>query len=714
MDFGGWRSYSKHIEAPIQSSEGPSQKKTISKVLVANRGEIAASIIKTLHKMCLQAVAIYSSSDRASPHVRTADVALELKGQTVSETYLNINQIIELAKASGADTVIPGYDFLSENADFARAVQNAGMVWIGPTPKQMHDLGLKHKAREIARAADVPTVPGSQGLLSSLDDALREAQRVGFWLMLKNTAGGGGIGLSHCEDEESLATAFEAVSRQSQANFGNGGLFLERFITQARHVEIQILGDGTGRAIALGERDCSLQRRHQKVVEESPAVMVPQDVRDRMKAAALRLASSVKYLNVGTVEFVYDINSAEFFFLELVTGLDLVECMIKTAGGRWDELFPESQQHFVLTGASIEVRVYAESPLQSFRPSAGEITELIFPDDLRVDTWVEQGTTVTTAYDPMIAKIISHGADRKEALEKLLKGLSNTKIGGLQTNLEYLRQILAGPIDNYSFRLANRLVGNPTTTAGLEYTLQHPTLKFHQESIVAVTGGVVTVTLDGSIVAISKAIKVQPGQVLRLGEIEHGYRMYIGIRGGINVVPVMGSRSTFEIGKLGGFHGRKLRAHDIIPIFPSDTSDTATSNQTIRPIPIPHQPNAEWLIRVVPGPHGAPDCFTEDSVKRLVSEGWKVHHNSNRLGVRLKGPYPEWARSSGGEVGLHPSNIHDSPYSVGSVSFTGDEAVILTCDGPSLGKFVVFCVIASADMWKIGQSRPGEVQTRHP
>ncbi|CAI6091073.1 unnamed protein product [Clonostachys chloroleuca] len=772
-DFGGWRSYSKYVQVPIQRSEAPSKKKTISKVLVANRGEIAARIIKTLHKMGLQAVAIYSSSDYASPHARTADVALELKGQTVSETYLNINQIIELAKASEVDSIIPGYGFLSENADFARAVQDAGMVWIGPTPKQMHDLGLKHKAREIACAADVPTVPGSQGLLSSLDDALREAQQVGFPLMLKSTAGGGGIGLSHCEDEESLAAAFDGVARQSQANFGNGGLFLERFITQARHVEIQILGDGTGRAMALGERDCSLQRRHQKVVEESPAVMVPQDVRNKMKAAALRLASSVKYLNVGTVEFVYDINSADFFFLEVntrlqvehpvteqVTGLDLVECMIKTADSRWDELSPESEQDVALTGASIEVRIYAESPLQNFRPSAGEITELIFPDNLRIDTWVEQGTRVTTAYDPMIAKVISHGADRKEALEKLLKGLENTKIEGLQTNLEYLRQILAsgllqsgnyttksldtfrflsfsfeildpgtlttvqdypgrtgyfnvgippsGPMDSYSFRLANRLVKNPVTAAGLECTLQGPTLKFHQESIVAVTGGVVTVTLDGSMVAVSKAIKVQPGQVLRVGDIEHGYRVYIGIRGGIDVVAVMGSRSTFEIGKLGGFHGRKLRAHDIIPIFPSNTSDVDTSNQITRPFPIPHQPNAEWLLRVIPGPHGAPDYFTEDSVKRLFSEGWKVHHNSNRLGVRLKGPYPEWARSSGGEAGLHSSNIHDSPYSVGSVSFTGDEAVILTCDGPSLGGFVVFCVIASADMWKIGQSRPGD------
>ncbi|VUC29470.1 unnamed protein product [Clonostachys rosea] len=773
-DFGGWRSYCRHLQAPMQNPEASSPRKTISKILIANRGEIAARIIRTLHKMGLQAVAIYSNSDRSSPHVCTADVALELKGQTVSETYLNIKQIIELAKASEVDSVIPGYGFLSENADFARAVQDAGMVWIGPTPTQMDDLGLKHKAREIATAADVPTVPGSQGLLNSLDDALREAQQVGFPLMLKSTAGGGGIGLSHCEDEESLATAFEAVVRQAQANFGNGGIFLERFITQARHVEIQILGDGTGRAIALGERDCSLQRRHQKVVEESPAVMVPQDVRDKMKAAALRLASSVKYLNVGTVEFVYDVKSTEFYFLEVntrlqvehpvteqVTGLDLVECMIKTADGRWDELFPKPQQDIALTGASIEVRLYAESPLQNFRPSAGEITELVFPNDLRVDTWVEQGTTVTTAYDPMIAKIISYGADRKDALEKLLKGLNGTKIEGLQTNLDYLRQILgselfqsgnyttksldtfqflsssfeildpgalatvqdypgrtgywnigippSGPMDSHSFRLANRLVGNPETAAGLECTLQGPTLKFHQEAIVAVTGGVVALTLDGDAVNASQAIKVQPGQVLRVGEIEHGYRVYIGIRGGINVPTIMGSRSTFEIGKIGGFQGRKLRAHDIIPLFPANIPDIDTTKQIIRLFPFPRQPNAEWLVRVVPGPHGAPEYFTEDSVKGLFSEGWKVHHNSNRLGVRLKGPYPEWSRSSGGEAGLHPSNIHDSPYSVGSVSFTGDEAVILTCDGPSLGGFVVFCVIATADMWKIGQARPGDI-----
>ena len=764
--FGGWRAY-------ISSLQVSKPVKRISRVLIANRGEIAVRIIKTLRKLGIASIAIYSEVDAHAPHIRDADVALRLEGTSVSETYLNSAQILELAKSASAEAVIPGYGFLSENADFATAVEKAGLIWIGPTPQQMSDLGLKHKAREIAIAADVPIVPGSQGLLQSIEEAVVEAARIGYPLMLKSTAGGGGIGLTHCEDETTLRDAFAGVQRQAQNNFGNAGVFLERFVQHARHIEVQIFGRGNGEVIAAGERDCSLQRRHQKVVEESPAAMVPEGVRREMAAAAVRIASSVNYRNVGTVEFVYDIDTNEFYFLEIntrlqvehpvtesVTGLDLVEQMVNIANERCDDLFSAGKQGLKIAGASIEVRVYAESPLQSFQPCAGRVAELSFPDSLRVDTWIAQGTEITTSYDPMIAKLIASGSDRKEAIERLAKGVKDTVIEGVQTNLDYLRQIVAselfksgkyttksldsfqivsntfeviepgplttiqaypgrvgywsvgippsGPMDDYSFRIANSLLGNPEDAAGLECTHQGPTLRFHCRTAIVVAGAEAEVTLDDKVVPANHIIEVKASQKLRVGTAEKGYRVYISIKGGVSVRATMGSRATFELGNLGGLNGRKLQARDILNIAPT-TKDESLEMRSFKPLPLPASPNAQWTVRVIPGPHTTPDYFTTSSFEALFTSEWKVHHNSNRLGVRLTGPHPEWARSTGGEAGLHPSNINDSPYSIGSVSFTGDEAVILTQDGPSLGGFVVFCVIATADMWKIGQARPGDV-----
>ncbi|KAI5458595.1 hypothetical protein BGZ63DRAFT_426971 [Mariannaea sp. PMI_226] len=773
-EFRGWKAYTRHLQdmANPSTPDSPTSR-PISKVLVANRGEIALRIIQTIHKMGLQAVAIYSDIDVNAPHVSNADIALRLEGSSVSDTYLNIPQILDLAKSASVDAVIPGYGFLAENAEFATAVEAAGIRWIGPTPKQMSDLGLKHLARAIAAEASVPPVPGSRGLLTSIEDALKEGQRIGFPLMLKSTAGGGGIGLSYCKDAQSLRSTFESVQRQASANFGNGGVFLELFIQNSRHIEVQVIGDGTGRVLAAGERDCSLQRRHQKVIEESPAIMVPDTVREKMKAAAVRLASSVKYRNVGTVEFIYDVDTQEFYFLEvntrlqvehpiteLVTGLDLVECMINIANGN-DGLFESLAGHLEVEGVSIEVRLYAESPLQNFRPCSGCITDLEFPSNLRVDTWVKTGTEITTFFDPLVAKIIAFGSTREEALEKLAKGLAITRIEGIETNLDYLRQIVSsslfrsgnyntksldsfqfvsqcfevvqpgaltmvqdypgrtgywsvgvppgGPMDHLSFRLSNSLVNNEPDAAGLECTFQGPSLRFHCDAVIAVTGGDVPITIDNVQVAANQAIRIRSGQTLVIGMVEYGYRVYLAVQGGIRVPVVMGSRTTFELGKLGGFKGRKLQVGDILPIASRGASENRGDVLRIAPpIPIPRQPNSQWSIRVIPGPHGAPEYFTSESFKQLFSGQWKVHHNSNRLGVRLTGPQPEWARQTGGEAGLHPSNIHDSPYSIGSVSFTGDEAVVLSCDGPSLGGFVVFCVIVSADLWKMGQVRPGD------
>ncbi|EEY19164.1 urea amidolyase [Verticillium alfalfae VaMs.102] len=739
--FGGWRGFMASQKPQTAGSKRLARE--IKTVLIANRGEIAVRIIKTLRKL------------------------------GVSETYLDGQQILILAKESGAEAIIPGYGFLAENADFASQVEAAGLVWIGPTPDQMRKLGLKHLAREVAISAGVPVVPGSKSLLESVDQALAEAERIKYPVMLKSTAGGGGIGLSRCDDAKSLTEAYHSVQRLAEANFGDAGMFVEHFIENARHIEVQMLGDGEGNVTTAGERDCSLQRRNQKVVEESPAVFVPPAVRDRMREAAKRLAAAVKYRNVGTIEYIYDVDTEEFYFLEVntrlqvehpvtesVTGLDLVEAMVKIASGNSHDLFLNREQGFVVNGNSIEVRVYAESPLQNFRPSPGRLVDVVLPKNVRVDTWVEAGMDVSSSYDPMIAKIIVVADDRASALEKMALALAETTITGVETNLGYLRQIIgsdlfrsggfttsslnsfkveasvievveagsqtavqdfpgrkkfwhigvppSGPFDDYSFRLANRIVGNDSRAAGLEMTVQGPSLLFHSDAIVAITGAEVEVKIDREVAKTNIALFVRRGQTLAFGNAINGYRMYLAIRGGVDVPEVFGSRSTFALGQLGGHNGRNLRSGDLLPLGQATATDALVSVVPAPQPPIPVQPDAIWKVAVVPGPHGAPDFFTAEGLDTLFEEEWSVHYNSNRFGIRLTGPKPQWARRTGGGAGLHPSNIHDTPYSVGSVSFTGDEAVILTCDGPSLGGFVVFCVVASSEMWKLGQMRPGD------
>lgn len=776
-DLGARNAYM--AKQPIESF----QRRRITRVLIANRGEIAVRIIRTLKRIKIEAVAVYSDADADTAHVRDADVALRLPGSTVAETYLNADKILALAKSVSADAIIPGYGFLAENAEFARRVEAEGMIWIGPTPEQMSELGLKHRARSIAAKAGVPTVPGSSGLLTSVDEALEEARRVGFPLMLKSSAGGGGIGLQRCEEAKDLEEALQSVQRLAAANFGDSSVFLERLIENARHIEVQILGDGTGRIIAAGERDCTLQRHHQKLVEESPALMVPAHTRWQMRDAAMRLASAVKYRNVGTVEFLYDVDSQDFYFLEVntrlqvehpvteaVTGLDLVEAMIEIApdGGR--DLFQRYPDGIVpYTGHAIEARLYAEDILENFRPCAGRILKLKFPTPgLRVDTWISCGTEVSTSYDPLLAKLIAKGNTRKDAIAKLSDGLDATQVVGLETNRQYLRQLLCnpmfysglyttrsldsfypisvsfkvvepgslttiqdwpgrtgywnvglppcGPMDDFSFRLANRLVDNDQICAGLECSIRGPSLKAHYDLVVAVVGASAPVYIDDEEVPMNQALKVPAGSTLKVGLVESGSRFYIAIRGGIDVPRVMGSRSTFELGQLGGFGGRKLQRGDLIQIgrgFESKATDNIAL-PVAPPVPIPPQGKAEWTIGVVPGPHGPPEFFTGEGMLSLFDSTWTVHYNSNRLGIRLQGPKPQWARQDGGEAGLHPSNVHDSPYSIGSVSFTGDDAVILTCDGPSLGGFIVFCVVASAEMWKLGQVRPGDIINLRP
>ncbi|VVE87080.1 urea carboxylase [Pandoraea bronchicola] len=741
-------------------------------VLIANRGEIACRIARTLRRMNIRSVAVYSDADRNSLHVGAADVAVSLGGNAAAESYLRTDLILAAAKATGAQAIIPGYGFLSENAGFAAQCEAQGIVFVGPTPEQMEQFGLKHAARELAKRAGVPLTPGS-GLLADAEAARSAAAAIGYPVMLKSTAGGGGIGLTRCNDEAELIAAFESVQRLGKSFFANAGVFVERFVDRARHVEVQIFGDGQGNVVTLGERDCSLQRRNQKVVEETPAPNLPAQVREQLLAAARRLGQSVNYRSAGTVEFIYDAAEQAFHFLEVntrlqvehaiteaVTGVDLVEWMIRTAAGEP----PVLQEDVSGQGASIEVRVYAENPLRNFAPSPGVLTQVEFPADVRVDTWVETGTEVSAHYDPMIAKIIVFGKDRTEAIARLRRALAHARLGGISTNLDYLRAIVgsegfaagevstraldtfpyapaavevlepgtyttiqdypgrvgywdigvppSGPMDDWAFRVANRIVGNASHAAGIEATVMGPTLRFWADATIALTGAPADAELDAAPVPFWAPVHVKAGQTLRMGKAKEGCRTYLAVRNGFDVPVYLGSRATFALGQFGGHAGRTLRAYDVLPI--ADVALPAT--QDLAPVHVPEalpdmlvpKYGRTWDIGVLYGPHGAPDFFTQASIDTFFAAEWEVHYNSNRLGIRLNGPKPEWTRMDGGEAGLHPSNIHDCEYALGSINFTGDMPVILTRDGPSLGGFVCPVTIAKAELWKVGQVKPGD------
>ncbi|MCU1720061.1 urea carboxylase [Pseudomonas sp. 5P_5.1_Bac1] len=748
-------------------------------VLIANRGEIAVRAIRTLKKLGVRSVAVYSEADRNAQHVRDADLAIALGGEKAADSYLRAERILQAARESGAQAIYPGYGFLSESAEFAEACEAEGIAFIGPTALQIREFGLKHRARELAALAGVPMAPGT-GLLDSLDDALQAAQRIGYPVMLKTTAGGGGIGLTRCADAAALASAYDSVKRMGEQFFSDAGVFLECFVDQARHVEVQIFGDGQGRVVALGERDCSLQRRNQKVVEETPAPNLPQATRERLHAAAVKLGESVAYRSAGTVEFIYDAARDDFYFLEvntrlqvehpvteMVTGLDLIECMLQVAAGEaldWPALQRQPQ------GAAIEVRLYAEDPLKNFQPSPGVLTDVHFPADVRIDTWVSTGSEVSAFYDPMIAKLIVHADTREQAIAAMTAALAATRLHGIATNLDYLRQVVAaprfhsgdvwtrlldsfdyqpqaievlepgtyssvqdfpgrlgywdigvppsGPMDDFAFRLANRIVGNHESAAGLEFTLQGPTLRFHSDGLIALTGADCPATLDGEGIAYWAPIAVKAGQVLRLGRAASGCRTYLAVRNGLDVPVYLGSRSTFALGQFGGHAGRTLRPGDILGVSRPELAACTTP----APVSPPQALDASlipaygrtWQIGVLYGPHGAPDFFTEASIEAFFAAEWEVHYNSNRLGVRLSGPKPGWARADGGEAGLHPSNVHDCEYAIGAINFTGDFPVILTKDGPSLGGFVCPVTIAKAELWKVGQVKPGDTVRFHP
>ena len=429
------------------------------KVLVANRGEIAVRVFRSCRQLGLATVAVHSDADAASVHALTADEMVRIGPAPARDSYLKVNAILDAARATGADAVHPGYGFLSENAEFALSVQAAGLTWIGPAPDVIRSMGDKQRARELAAAAGVPVVPGSRrfelGDLAGLQEA---ATAVGYPLLVKAAGGGGGIGMKRVDDSSKLTETVVATQSMAEKSFGNGSVFLERFVARARHVEIQVFGFGDGNAVHLFERDCSLQRRFQKVIEESPAPGLPDSVRYRMAEAAAELARSVRYGGAGTVEFIVDADTFEFFFLEMntriqvehpvteaITGRDLVAMQIDLARGALTSI---AQRDIKTSGHAIECRLYAENPAKMFMPSPGPLEVFAPPTgmpNVRIDTGYRQGDTVTPFYDPMLAKVIVHGRDRDEARKTVLAAMQAFEVGGLKSNRDFLIACLKDP-----------------------------------------------------------------------------------------------------------------------------------------------------------------------------------------------------------------------------------------------------------------------------
>ncbi len=750
-----------------------------ARVLIANRGAIAVRIARTLREMGMEPVVVYHQADAQSRHVREATQRFSLGNGSVHETYLNQNLLLEIATQSGAWAVHPGYGFLSENAAFASLCEERGLVFLGPAPQQMEAFGLKHRARELAAQNGVPLLPGSD-VVDTLEQATQAALDIGFPVMLKSSAGGGGIGMAICHDETALRKAWDSVKQISENNFGSSVLIVEKFLQQARHIEVQVFGDGKGTAIALGERDCSAQRRNQKVLEETPAPNLDDSIREQLHATAVRLLSAVNYRSAGTVEFILESSTQNFYFLEVnarlqvehgvteaVWSVDIVRWMVELGAGT---LPPLAQLAAGLkpAGHAIQARIYAEDPYRDFQPVAGLLTDVDFPTSdrktLRIDSWIESGVEVSGLFDPMLAKVIAHGADRAGSLATLARALEATRLSGIESNLHYLGALVAmdevqagrcltstlkslpvvstavdvrsggtlttlqdypgrvgywnvgvppsGPFDSLSFRLGNRLLGNPEEAAGLEITLQGPELQFRADTRIVLTGARIEAQLEGEPLTPWVACTARAGQTLTLGSVQGGSaRAYLLIAGGIDCPAYLGSRATFTLGKFGGHAGRALRAGDVLRLCEPGPATAETPPSRLDTKLLPPELLAgtgDWTLRVIPGPQGTTEYFTQAYLDRFYSAEWRVHYNSSRTGVRLVGPRPEWARSDGGEAGMHPSNIHDNAYAIGTVDFTGDMPVILGPDGPSLGGFVCPATVIAADLWKLGQLAAGD------
>ncbi|GAA5900385.1 hypothetical protein JCM8208_005347 [Rhodotorula glutinis] len=746
------------------------------KLLIANRGEIAMRILRSARDLQIPTVAVYRDADAAAPHALQADEAV------LVPAYINQDAILRACRDTGATMIHPGYGFLSENEEFAAKVEAAGLLWLGPTAEQIASMGLKHEARARAIAADVPVLPGSE-LVSTLTAALEQAQRVGYPIMLKATGGGGGMGMSICTSEKELRDNFESTVGMTKTLFSNAGVFVEKFIPSALHIEVQVFGDGEGKVIHCGERECSAQRRQQKVLEEatSPFIDRHPEMREAMCSAAVRLCELIKYRSAGTVEFIVDNTQAKFYFLELnsriqvehaVTemvrpGLDLVALMIKlglASQGPSSFTLPEQAEVADAHGHAIEARIYAEIPHLNFKPSPGLLQEVEFPSAewIRVDTWVETGTSVSPFFDPMIAKLICHGSTREEARTRLDQALKDTVLRGTSTNLEYLRTIVnckefvagevttkfldsfpyapacievvdggisttvqdgrprlpsggdgiprSGFADPLAAKAANILVGNAPEVELLEATVGGPSLKFMTASVVAVTGAEADIFVDEEKKPMWSRFVVPAGATLEVGACEgSGQRTYLAIRGGFPEVPLFaGSKSTFTAAKFGGVQGREIVAGDIISLAPDVSPSSDTTDFTLPAAIRPSYPSS-WTLAALVGPQADDDYLLAEDRELLYSTTYTVSSDSNRLGIRLQGLKPlKYSRVDGGAGGSHPSNCVEHGYTTGNVNMNGDVPVLLGADGPDCGGLICVLGLVQADWWKMGQLRSGD------
>lgn len=424
----------------------------IRKILVANRGEIALRIMRTCKQRFIRTVAVFSDADQDAPFVPYADEAWHLGASPALESYLNQEKILEAALACGADAIHPGYGFLSENAIFARKCREAGLIFIGPHPEAILQMGSKSNAKKLMKAHKVPVVPGYEGENQETEHLIKEAEKIGFPLLIKASAGGGGKGMHIVREPSGLKTALETAKREAMNSFGDSTLLLEKYFDSVRHIEFQIFGDDFGNVVHLFERECTIQRRHQKIIEEAPSSFVDEDLRKKMGAAAVEAARAIRYTNAGTVEFIVDADK-NFYFLEVntrlqvehpvteaITGLDLVALQIDIAQGK---ALPFGQEEIQFKGHALEYRLYAEKPQQDFQPAFGKILHWQSPEGIRVDTGVQSGSEVTTFYDPMLAKIIVAGKDREEALRNSHYALEETCCMGVETNQEFLQKIIS-------------------------------------------------------------------------------------------------------------------------------------------------------------------------------------------------------------------------------------------------------------------------------
>ena len=439
--------------------------KTINKILVANRGEIALRIMKTIRKMGIKSVAVYSEADRDSPHVYYADEAICIGPAPSSESYLKADALIHAAKEMGADAIHPGYGFLSENASFAKKVQESGLIFIGPDPHAIEVMGDKLASKDTVKHYDIPMVPGTDHAVTDVEEAIKTAQEIGFPILIKASAGGGGKGMRVVHRSEDIKEQMQRAVNEAKAAFGDGSVFIEKFVTNPRHVEMQIMADTHGNTVYLFERECSIQRRNQKVVEEAPSVILTPALREKMGQAAVRVAKACGYIGAGTVEFLVD-DSNKFYFLEMntrlqvehpvtefITGLDLVAEQIKVARG---EELSFKQEDLSIKGHAVELRVCAEDVRDNFNPSVGLITKYITPKgkNIRVDDGIREGSAVSVYYDPLLAKLITYGKDRTEAIQNMLFAISEYTIEGVSTTL---------PFGHFVFTHPAFLSGNFTT-----------------------------------------------------------------------------------------------------------------------------------------------------------------------------------------------------------------------------------------------------------